>query len=136
MDRGGGKALPVNQILTMRSPFRFTCGIIDSTMNRRKLDQLNKALEAARRNTQKLSDLEDLAKMAGRTEHPGGKHPIWKSFFPENLPVSIPRHGGSPDASHIVKKSVINQLEIDAASWEERISKEEQDNQEHDGAKK
>lgn len=94
-------------------------------MKRKKLDQLWDLLQSARRKPQKGSELESLAKMAGRTEHAGGNHPIWKSYFPNHTPVPIPRHGGDKEVSPIVKKTVLNHLEIDAGAWEELILQQE-----------
>lgn len=98
-------------------------------MDRRKLDKLWAALAAARRSPQKGSDLEALAKMAGRTEQTGGKHPMWVSAFPQHRAFPIERHGGNPDLSPHVRKVVLNHLETDAEAWEERVMQEENANE-------
>jgi hypothetical protein len=94
-------------------------------MDRKKLDRLWAALEAARRVPQKGSDLEALARLAERTPEAGGKHPMWLSAFSNHRAFPIERHGGNPDLSHQVRKVVLNHLEADAAAWEDHISAEE-----------
>jgi hypothetical protein len=97
-------------------------------MDRKKLDTLWSAMAAARRTPQKASDLEALAKMAGRWEKAGGKHPMWVSAFPQHRAFPIERHGGNPDLSPHVRKVVLNCLETDAAAWEELVAANENAN--------
>jgi hypothetical protein len=104
------------------SIFRFHRDIAYSTMDRKKLDNLWAAIKAARRSPQKASDLEALAKMAERTQHSGGNHPMWASAFRQHRAFPIERHGGNPDLSPHVRKVVLNHWEADAAAWEELIS--------------
>ena len=101
-------------------------------MDRKKLDKLWAALQAARRSPQKASDLEALAKLAERKEQAGGNHPMWVSAFPEHRAFPIERHGGNPDLSPHVRKVVLNHLEADAAAWEDLIP-QEHGNGENDG---
>jgi hypothetical protein len=93
-------------------------------MDRKKLDRLWAALDAARRSPQKSGDLEALAKMAGRKEETGGNHPMWVSAFPQHRAFPIERHGGNPDLSPHVRKVVLNHLETDATAWEEQLEAE------------
>jgi hypothetical protein len=93
-------------------------------MDRKTLDTLWAEIAAARRSPQKAGDLEALAKMAGRTEHSGGRHPMWKSAFPQHRAFPIERHGGNPDLSPHVRKVVLNHLEADAAAWEEMLERQ------------
>lgn len=94
-------------------------------MDRKKLDKLWTALEAARRSPQKGSDLEALARMAGRTEQSGGNHPMWISAFPQHRAFPIERHGGNPNLSPHVRKVVLNHLEADAEAWEDNLAQKE-----------
>jgi hypothetical protein len=93
-------------------------------MDGKKLNNLWAALKAARRSPQRASDLEALAKLAGRSEHAGGNHPMWVSAFPQHRAFPIERHGGNPDLSPHVRKVVLNHLEDDAAAWEDLIPPE------------
>jgi hypothetical protein len=90
-------------------------------MDRKRLDNIWRAIEAARRSPQKASDLEAIATMCGRTKYSGGKHPMWQSAFPRHRAFPIPRHGGNRDLSPRVRKVVLEHLELDAAAWEETL---------------
>ncbi len=94
-------------------------------MDRKRLDKLCAAIEAARRSPQKADDLEALAKMAGRKQESGGNHPMWISAFPQHRAFPIERHGGNPDLSPHVRKVVLNHLETDAIAWEENLTANE-----------
>jgi hypothetical protein len=96
-------------------------------MDRKKLDQIWRAIGNARRSPQKASDLEALARLCGRTVYAGGNHPMWKSIFPLHRPVPIERHGGNPDLHPRVRKIVLDHLEADAAAWEEILNASEYD---------
>jgi hypothetical protein len=97
-------------------------------MDRKRLDRLWNALEAARRSPQKAGDLEALAIMAGRTMRPGSNHPMWISVFPTHRPFPIPHHGGNREVSPRVRKVVLEHLETDAAAWEEILERAERNN--------
>jgi hypothetical protein len=96
-------------------------------MDSKKLDRLWRELKAARRTPQKAGDLEALARMAGRTSKPGGKHPMWWSAFPQHRAFPIEHHGGNPDLSPHVRKTVLNHLETDAEAWEDVLATERKD---------
>jgi hypothetical protein len=54
-----------------------------------------------------------------------GKEPIWVSTeFEDLFPLSIPRHGGR-DIAPGTKDSILDQLELDVISWDERLAEEE-----------
>jgi hypothetical protein len=90
-------------------------------MDRKRLDKAWKAVKAAWRSPQKGSDLESLAVMCGRTVSAGGKHPMWKSAFPQHRAFPIERHGGNPDLSPRVRKVVLEHLEADLTAFEELL---------------
>jgi hypothetical protein len=90
-------------------------------MDRKSLDALWAEIATARRSPQKAGDLEELAKLAGRTKRSGGNHSMWVSAFPQHRAFPIERHGGNPDLSPHVRKVVLNHLEADAAAWEEVV---------------
>lgn len=94
-------------------------------MNRRSLNKLHEALQAAWNSPQTESDLRKLAQSAGRRERPGGNHPMWVSdHFPSHRPVPIGRHGGNPTYPPYARKVVLEALELDAAAWEKRLAEE------------
>jgi hypothetical protein len=94
-------------------------------MDRKTLDKLWAALEAARRSPQKGTDLEALAKMCGRRERAGSNHPTWVTDHFPHRPVPIARHGGNPVLFPHVKKVIVNALEADAAAWEDVLAREQ-----------
>ncbi len=54
-----------------------------------------------------------------------GKEPTWQSLdFPDLRPLTIPDHG-SADLSQGVKFSILNQLDDDVNAWDEKLSQEE-----------
>lgn len=108
------------------SILRFTSDITYSTMNRKKLNKIWQDIQAARRASPKLADLETLARRCGRKGSGGGKHMMWTStVFPHHRPFPIPRHGGNPEASFVVRDSVLDMLEADAAAWEEIVERDD-----------
>ena len=96
-------------------------------MNFNKLTKIQERITQARRSPQKASDLEKLAKQLGRSLFNRGKEPTWVSVdFPHLRPLTIPRHG-SKDVSPFVKKTVLNQLELDISAWEEICNEDHED---------
>jgi hypothetical protein len=91
-------------------------------MNRKALDKLWSALEAARKSPQTAADLEALARMCGRRERVGGNHPIWITDHFAHRPLPIPRHGGNRNVAPYAKKVILNGLEADAAAWEDILT--------------
>lgn len=104
----------------------FQYDIAYSTMDRKTLDKLLAALEAARRSPRTGSELEVLAKMCGRRERAGGNHPVWVTDHFPHRPVPIERHGGNPPIPRHAKKVILNALEADAYAWEEVLVREKQ----------
>lgn len=98
-------------------------------MDRKKLAELRKAIEKARRSLQDASTLEDLAAMAGRVPRTNGKHPTWISSFSVNRPFPISRHGGNPKVGHRIQKQILDHLEADAAEWEELLDAQESEDE-------
>lgn len=96
------------------------------TMNRKKLDKLRRTIAGLRESSPKAIEIERLAKQLGRQKVKRGKEPTWESReFQDLRPLSIPDHGGR-DLSTGVKHSVLNQLEDDFASWDERLAQQEE----------
>lgn len=96
-------------------------------MDRKTLDRIWRALDAARRAPVTGRDLEELARMCGRTMRSGSNHPMWVTEHFPHRPFPIGRHGGNPVQGHRVRKVVIEHLELDAAAWEEVVKKFEAD---------
>jgi hypothetical protein len=96
-------------------------------MDRKRLDKLWMALEAARRSPLTADDLEALARMCERRVRPGGNHPVWVTDHFPHRPVPIARHGGNQPLAPHVKKVIVNALEADAAAWEEVLTSEEKE---------
>ena len=93
-------------------------------MDRKALDKVWAALEAARRSPQTATELEALARMCGRRMRPGGNHPVWITDYFPHRPLPIPRHGGNRNIAPHAKKVILNALEADAAAWEEILEKQ------------
>lgn len=53
---------------------------------------------------------------------------MWKSAFPMHRAFPIERHGGNPALSPRVRKVVLENLEADAAAWEEVLAAEQDQN--------
>lgn len=98
-------------------------------MDRKKLDKIWREIQSARRSPQTGGALEALARMCGRTAYSGGKHPMWRSAFPQHRAFPIPCHGGNPTVSPRVRKVVLDHLEADAIAYEEILEIEDK----HDG---
>jgi hypothetical protein len=96
-------------------------------MDRKRLDKLWTALEAARRSPQTADDLEALATMCGRRARSGGNHPVWVTDHFPHRPVPIARHGGNRPIAPHAKKVIVAALEADAAAWEEVVMNEEKE---------
>jgi hypothetical protein len=94
--------------------------IIGDTMDKRKLRQLRRRIEALRTRlgTIQSRELESLAKALGRKRAKRGKEPTFISeWLPQSRPLSIPHH------SKALKKgtasSILDQLEKDIDDLEE-----------------
>jgi hypothetical protein len=95
-------------------------------MNRKKLDKLWRRIEGLRRSSPKALEIQNVAKQLGRKKVKRGKEPVWESMeFHDLRPLSIPDHGGR-DLSPGVLRSILNQLEDDLVSWDERITQQDQ----------
>ena len=101
-------------------PSRYA--IIGDIMNRRKLRQLRKRLEALRTRLGNIEsrELERLAKALGRKPADRGKEPTYVSeFLPQSRPLSIPHHATT------LKKgtagNIFDQLEKDIDDLEELL---------------
>jgi hypothetical protein len=95
--------------------------IVYSTMDRRKLDKLQREIERMRRASVRASDVQSIARKLGRQIVNRGKEPMWDNIELPGQPVlAIPSHGGK-DLSPGVKNSVLDQLEDDILAWEERL---------------
>ena len=94
-------------------------------MNRKKLKKLGQRLAELRRASPKAIALQRLAKQLGRRKVRRGKEPTWENdHFLELRPLSIPDHGGKELPSG-TKHSILNQLEDDLTSWDERLAAQE-----------
>jgi len=94
-------------------------------MKRNRLNKLWRQLDGLRHSSVKALEIQKLAKQLGREKVKRGKEPTWESReFQELRPLSIPDHGGK-DLSPGVKYSVLNELENDVISWDERLTQEE-----------
>ena len=96
-------------------------------MDRKRLDKLWKALQAARRSPQTADDLEALAKMCGRRMRSGGNHPVWVTDHFPHRPLPIERHGGKRTIPDHARKVILNGLEADASAWEEIVIESERE---------
>ena len=95
-------------------------------MNRKKLNKLWRTVEGLRRLSPKALEIQKVAKQLGRKLVKRGKEPVWESLEFQSLrPLSIPDRGGR-DLTPGVKHSILNQLEDDLTSWDERITQQEQ----------
>jgi hypothetical protein len=94
-------------------------------MTRNKLKKLRQKLAGLRGSSPKADELEKLAAQLGRRKVNRGKEPTWESDdFLDLRPLSIPHHGGK-DLAPGTKRSILNQLEDDLISWDERLTEEE-----------
>lgn len=94
-------------------------------MNRRRLENLRRKVEACRRSQPKAEELEALAKALGRKMAKRGKEPTFVSkSFPNLRPLSIPNHKGR-DLATGTKNSILNQLDDDFLAWDERLAEQE-----------
>jgi hypothetical protein len=94
-------------------------------MNRKKLNRLWRQIEGMRSSSLKAIEIQRLAKQLGREKVKRGKEPTWESHEFQHLrALSIPDHGAK-DLSTGVKHSILNQLEDDLISWDERITQQE-----------
>jgi hypothetical protein len=94
-------------------------------MNRKKLDKLRRTIEGLRCQSPKALEIQKVARQLGRKKVKRGKEPVWESLEFQNLrPLSIPDHGGR-DLTPGVSRSILNQLEDDLISWDERIAHQE-----------
>jgi hypothetical protein len=94
-------------------------------MNRKRLSKLRRVLEGLRRQSPKALEIQKVAKQLGRKKVKRGKEPVWESLEFQSLrPLSIPDHGGR-DLSPGVLHSIVNQLEDDLNSWDERLAEQD-----------
>lgn len=91
-------------------------------MNRRKLRQLRKRLNAlrARPGNIKSGELESLARALGRKRANRGKEPTFISeVLPRNRPLSIPHHATTLKPG--TARNILDQLEKDIDDLEELL---------------
>ena len=91
-------------------------------MNRRKLRQLRKRLDALRTRLGNIAswELESLAKALGRKLAPRGKEPTFISaVLPQSRPLSIPHH--STTLKKGTASNIVDQLEKDIDDLEESL---------------
>ena len=86
-----------------------------------------------RRSPQKAGALEGIARRLGRRLVKRGKHPMWESTeFAGLFALSIPRHGDK-DLATGTRNSILDQLEDDILTWDEKLTLEEREEQDGDG---
>jgi hypothetical protein len=98
-------------------------------MNRKRLNKLKRQLFQLRRTSVRAADVEALAIELGRMKRKGkrSKEPTWVSTEFGNLfPLAIPHHG-SRDLTIGTKNSILSQLELDIAEWEQRLYEKDGD---------
>jgi hypothetical protein len=103
-------------------------------MKLKRLNKLKRQLLQLRRSSARAADVEALAIELGRRKRKGkrSKEPTWVSTEFDNLsPLAIPHHGGR-DLTIGTKNSILNQLELDIAEWEQRLDVEDGDHDEPD----
>jgi len=93
-------------------------------MNPRKLGKIRSRLAAMRQSPQGARALEGLARQLGRQLVKRGKEPMWESAVFKLFPLAIPHHGGR-DLPVGTRNSILDQLEDDILSWEEKLSEED-----------
>lgn len=94
-------------------------------MNRRRLENLRRKVEACRRAQPKAEALQTLAKALGRKEANRGKEPTFvNTAFPMLRPLSIPKHKGR-DLPTGTKNSILDQMDEDLIAWDERLAEQE-----------
>ena len=98
-------------------------------MNSKRLNKLKCRLLQLRHASVRAADIETLATELGRRKRKGkrSKEPTWVSTEFDNLfPLAIPHHG-SRDLTIGTKNSILNQLELDIAEWEQRLDEKDGD---------
>jgi hypothetical protein len=96
-------------------------------MTRNKFKKLRLKLAQMRHSPQKADALQKFAGQLGRRLASRGKEPTWVSDrFPQLRPLSIPDHGNR-DVAPGTKNSILNQLEDDLNSWDEQLTKQEEE---------
>jgi hypothetical protein len=98
-------------------------------MNSKRLNKLKCRLLQLRHASVRAADIEALATELGRRKRKGkrSKEPTWVSTEFDNLfPLAIPHHG-SRDLTIGTKNSILNQLELDIAEWEQRLDEKDGD---------
>lgn len=98
-------------------------------MTRKKLEQIKRQMEWARRRSNSHGDLAGIAQSLGRKRAKGsqvrGKEPAYLSTeFPNLRPLTIPYHSGR-DIVKGTAASILNQLEEDVLLFEQRLDVEE-----------
>ncbi len=92
-------------------------------MNRRKLRQLRKRLQALRARARNIEsrELEKLARALGRKRAERGKEPTFIStLLPQSRPLSIPHHSATLKIG--TARNILDQLEKDLDDLEELIT--------------
>ena len=98
-------------------------------MNSNRLNKLKRWLLQLRHASVRTANIETLATELGRRKRKGkrSKEPTWVSTEFDNLfPLAIPHHG-SRDLTIGTKNSILNQLELDIAEWEQRLDEKDGD---------
>jgi len=98
-------------------------------MTRKKLEQIKRQIEWARRRSNSHGDLAGIAQSLGRRRAKGmqvrGKEPAYLSTeFPNLRPLTIPYHSGR-DITKGTASSILNQLEEDVLLFEHQLADEE-----------
>lgn len=109
--------------------------VIYGIMNRRRLENLRRKVEACRRAQPKAEALQALAKALGRKKANRGKEPTFvNTAFPMLRPLSIPKHKGR-DLPTGTKNSILDQMDEDLIAWDERLAEQERadDNRDKNG---
>lgn len=102
----------------MKRKLAITSSTTYGIMLQKKLDEITRRIEQARRSSPKARDLERIAKQLGRTKVNRGKEPTWESDLPGRPPLSIPHHGGR-DIAIGTRNSILDFLEDDVMALQE-----------------
>jgi len=90
-----------------------------------KARKLRREVEALRRGTPNVGQLQRLARRLGRQLTNRGKEPTWVNReLPELRPLSIPNNPSTPRPT---KQSIVDELEGDLFGWEEKLGSTEKE---------
>lgn len=110
----------------------FRYGTACSTMNRRKLERIQREISGLRRGQAKAADVVRIAIQLGRQPAKRGKHPTFiHPIFRELRPLSIPAHAGK-DLPPGTKNNILNQLDDDVLRWTEWLDEQGEDDKPDD----